>query len=94
MDYKDIKLFCYFDYDKKTKLPILYISDKRLGNRFKYIFITSKTNISRNQYSYTSDLPIINNIKRLINICMNNNSVLYLNNYSGADFDTILKVMY
>lgn len=93
IDYMDIKLYGYFDYNKKSKTPVMYISNERLGNRFKYIFITSKTNVSRNQFAYNSDLPIIKNIKSLIIMCLNNNSILYSNNYAGADFDTIVKVI-
>lgn len=93
IDYRDIKLYGYFDYNSKSKTPVMYVSNERLGNRFKYIFITSKTNVSRNQFAYNSDLPIIRNIKSLIMMCLNNNSILYSNNYAGADFDTILKVI-
>ena len=49
-------------------------------NRFKYIFITSKTYINRNQFSYDSDLPVVRNIKKLIWFCLNNNTCYYLNN--------------
>lgn len=90
IDFKDIKLYGYFDYNKKTKIPILYLSNERLGKRFKYIFITSQTNISRNQFAYNSKFPIIENVKKLILICRNNNSILYNDNYCGADFDTFL----
>lgn len=93
IDYRDIKLYGYFDYNSKSKTPVMYVSNERLGNRFKYIFITSKTNVSRNQFAYNSDLPIIRNIKSLIMMCLNNNSILYSSNYAGADFDAILRVM-
>lgn len=93
IDYRDIKLYGYFDYNSKSKTPVMYVSNERLGNRFKYIFITSKTNVSRNQFAYNSDLPIIKNIKSLIMMCLNNNSILYSSNYAGADFDAILRVM-
>lgn len=93
IDYRDIKLYGYFDYNAKSKTPVMYVSNERLGNRFKYIFITSRTNVSRNQFAYNSDLPIIKNIKNLIMMCLNNNSILYSNNYTGADFDAILRVM-
>ena len=93
IDYRDIKLYGYFDYNSKSKTPVMYVSSERLGNRFKYIFITSKTNVSRNQFAYNSDLPIIKNIKSLIMMCLNNNSILYSSNYAGADFDAILRVM-
>ena len=93
IDYRDIKLYGYFDYNSKSKTPVMYVSNERLGNRFKYIFITSKTNVSRNQFAYNSDLPIIRNIKNLMIMCLNNNSILYSNNYAGADFDAILRVM-
>lgn len=93
IDYRDIKLYGYFDYNSKSKTPVMYVSSERLGNRFKYIFITSKTNVSRNQFAYNSDLPIIRNIKSLIMMCLNNNSILYSSNYAGADFDAILRVM-
>ena len=93
IDYRDIKLYGYFDYNSKSKTPVMYVSNERLGNRFKYIFITSKTNVSRNQFAYNSELPIIKNIKSLIMMCLNNNSILYSSNYAGADFDAILRVM-
>ena len=94
LDYKDIKLYGYFDYNKKSKVPTLYISNERLGNRFKYIFITSKTNVSRNQYAYNSDLQIVQSIKNLIQICMNNNTTYFNCNYSGSDFDDIIRILY
>ena len=93
IDYRDIKLYGYFDYNSKSKTPVMYVSNERLGNRFKYIFITSKTNVSRNQFAYNSELPIIRNIKSLIMMCLNNNSILYSSNYAGADFDAIIRVM-
>ena len=90
MDYKDIKLYIYFDRNKDG-LPTAYISNERLGNRFKYIFITSKTYINRNQFSYDSDLPVVRNIKKLIWFCLNNNTCYYLNNYTGSDLDSLIK---
>lgn len=90
IDYKDIKLYCYFDKGKDG-FPIAYISNERLGNRFKYIFITSKTYINRNQFSYNSDLPIVKNIKKLLYFCISNNSILYLSNYTGNDLDSLIK---
>ena len=90
IDYKDIKLYCYFDKGKDG-FPTAYISNERLGNRFKYIFITSKTYINRNQFSYNSDLPIVKNIKRLLYFCISNNSILYLSNYTGNDLDSLIK---
>ena len=90
IDYKDIKLYCYFDKGKDG-FPTAYISNERLGNRFKYIFITSKTYINRNQFSYSSDLPIVKNIKKLLYFCISNNSILYLSNYTGNDLDSLIK---
>ena len=90
IDYKDIKLYCYFDKGKDG-FPIAYISNERLGNRFKYIFITSKTYLNRNQFSYSSDLPIVKNIKKLLYFCISNNSILYLSNYTGNDLDSLIK---
>ena len=90
IDYKDIKLYCYFDKGKDG-FPNAYISNERLGNRFKYIFITSKTYINRNQFSYSSDLPIVKNIKKLLYFCISNNSILYLSNYTGNDLDSLIK---
>ena len=90
IDYKDIKLYCYFD-KRKDGFPIAYISNERLGNRFKYIFITSKTYLNRNQFSYSSDLPIVKNIKKLLYFCISNNSILYLSNYTGNDLDSLIK---
>lgn len=90
IDYKDIKLYIYFDKNKDG-LPTAYISNERLGNRFKYIFITSKTYINRNQFSYDSDLPVVRNIKKLIWFCLNNNTCYYLNNYTGSDLDSLIK---
>ena len=90
IDYKDIKLYCYFDKGKDG-FPIAYISNERLGNRFRYIFITSKTYINRNQFSYSSDLPIVKNIKKLLYFCISNNSILYLSNYTGNDLDSLIK---
>lgn len=90
IDYKDIKLYCYFDKGKDG-FPTAYISNERLGNRFKYIFITSKTYINRNQFSYNSDLPIVKNIKKLLYFCISNNSILYLSNYTGNDLDSLIK---
>ena len=90
IDYKDIKLYCYFDKGKDG-FPIAYISNERLGNRFKYIFITSKTYLNRNQFSYNSDLPIVKNIKKLLYFCISNNSILYLSNYTGNDLDSLIK---
>ena len=90
IDYKDIKLYCYFDKGKDG-FPTAYISNERLGNRFKYIFITSKTYLNRNQFSYSSDLPIVKNIKKLLYFCISNNSILYLSNYTGNDLDSLIK---
>lgn len=90
IDYKDIKLYCYFDKGKDG-FPTAYISNERLGNRFKYIFLTSKTYINRNQFSYNSDLPIVKNIKKLLYFCISNNSILYLSNYTGNDLDSLIK---
>ena len=92
LDYQNIKLYGYFDYNKKSKVPILYVSNERLGNRFKYIFLTSKTNVSRNQFAFNSNLPVVQNIKSLIQVCYNNNSILYNCNYCGSDFDDILSI--
>ena len=58
----------------KDGFPNAYISNERLGNRFRYIFSTSKTYINRNQFSYSSDLPIVKNIKKLLYFCISNNS--------------------
>lgn len=90
IDYANIKLYCYFDKNKDG-LPVMYVSNERLGNRFKYIFLTSKTYVNRNQFSYHSTLPIVVNIKNLINNCLNNNNVYYNSNYAGADMDDVLK---
>ena len=93
IDYVNIKLYLYFDKNKDG-LPIMYVSNERLGNRFKYIFITSKTYINRNQFSYNSDLPIVKNIKNLIMNCINNNNVFYNSNYSGSDMDDCIRNLF
>ena len=92
IEHINIKLYCYFAKNKDG-LPLMYVTSSRMGNRFKYIFITSKTNISRMQFNIESTLPTIEHIRSLIASCIYNNSVLYGSNYDGADFESLLKYL-
>lgn len=84
-----IKLFCYFA-ENKDHLPTAFVSSVRLGNRFKYIFLTAKTNVGRLQFSLDSTLPIVVRIKALISACVYNSNLLFQSNYDGSDFDSLL----
>lgn len=88
LDHRGIKLYCYFT-EAKDGLPMAFVSSRRLGNRFKYFFITAKTDISRRQFAIESMLPIVKKIKMLIAECVNNANVRFASNYDGSDFDDI-----
>lgn len=92
LDHGGIKLYCYFT-EAKDGLPMAFVSSRRLGNRFKYFFITAKTDMSRRQFAIESTLPIVKKIKMLISECVNNSNLKFNSNYDGSDFDDLLPLL-
>lgn len=91
LDRRNIKLYFYFFFSKKEKIPVLYVSPERLGNRFRYIFITAATDVRRQQFGFNSQLEVVKRLKDLTRFCILNRSVKFLNNLAGADFDDLMR---